>query len=180
MSKVFDRLFEKKIRFFVVLFFLSVFLRISSFYYTFLDMDESQFAGFAHVLMDGGLPYKDSLDTKPPLIHLFYAACFTLFGKYNMMGVHFAGLLVALGVSLTLYRIAKENGNEREGYFAALFFAVFSTTYFPKFIATGITSVIVLPLALSIYFWLRGDRVLDLADDFLQSPRLPKIRRSGL
>src|SRR3990167_7516248 len=167
MDKIFSWLFEKKLRFFIVLFFITLFLRLSSFYYTFLDVDESQFAGFAHVLMDGGLPYRDSIDTKPPLIYLMYAACFFVFGKYNMTGVHGLSLLIAFGVSITLYRLAKENGEERGGFFAALFFAVFSTAYLPKFIATSITSVMVLPLALSVYFWFKGERNLSLFHDAL-------------
>ena len=167
MDKIFSWLFEKKLRFFIVLFFITLFLRLSSFYYTFLDVDESQFAGFAHVLMDGGLPYRDSVDTKPPLIYLMYAACFFVFGKYNMTGVHGLSLLIAFGISITLYRLAKENGEERGGFFAALFFAVFSTAYLPKFIATSITSVMVLPLALSVYFWFKGERNLSLFHDAL-------------
>src|SRR3990167_10618855 len=167
MDKIFSWLFRSKLRFFIVLFFITLFLRLSSFYYTFLDVDESQFAGFAHVLMDGGLPYKDSLDTKPPLIYLMYAACFFVFGKYSMVGVHFIGLLISFGVSLTLYRIAKEDGDEKAGLFAALFFAGFSTTYLPKFIATSITSVMILPLALSVCFWLKGERLFRLRHDGL-------------
>lgn len=167
MDQVFNWLFEKKGRFFLFLLLSSFFLRISSLYYTFLDIDESQFAGFAHVLMDGGLPYRDSLDTKPPLIYLFYTICFFIFGTYSMWGVHLVTILWSLAVSIVLYKIAKENGYEKSGFFAALFYTIFSTAFIPKLIAANITSIMVLPLVLSVYFWLRGGRQLQLKDDFI-------------
>ncbi len=154
----FSWIFENKLRFFLALAILTFGLRISTLYHPFIDIDESQFAGFAHVLMDGGLPYRDSLDTKPPLIYLFYACCFFIFGKYNMAGVHLAGIVLALAVSWTLYQIGKENGQEKGGMGGALFYTLFSTAGLPKFIAVSITSVMVLPLSLSLLYFLRGDR----------------------
>src|SRR3989338_10736767 len=147
MEKTFAWLFEKPKRFFLLLILASLFLRISGFSQTFLDIDESQFAGFAHVLMDGGLPYMDSLDTKPPLIYLFYALCFSIFGRYSMWGVHLMGVFVAFGVALTLYKIARDHASQRAGFFAALFYILFSTTHVPKFTSASITSIMVLPLA---------------------------------
>ncbi len=162
---------KNKTLFFILLSLCVLILRSPSLYYTFLDVDESQFAGFAHVLMDGGLPYHDSLDTKPPLIYLFYAACFHFFGKYNMQGVHLMSLLINFLTAFTLYKIVKQKdpseASTPAAMIAALFYVFFSTCYLPKFIATSITSIMVLPLALSIYLWLKGEKELLFRYDFL-------------
>lgn len=142
----------------LLLLFLSLILRAPSLHYTFLDVDESQFAGFAHTLLDGGLPYRDSLDTKPPLIYLFFAAIFSVFGKYNMAAVHAVTILWSWLTALVLWKIGSSLNRERAGRWAALFFVVFSTTYLPKFISTSITAVMALPLALSVLFWVQSER----------------------
>ena len=63
-------------RFWFFIFLLTVFLRVAALYTPFLDIDEAQFAGFSHVLMDGGLPYRDSLDTKSLGIYFFLLGVF--------------------------------------------------------------------------------------------------------
>jgi len=139
--------------------FLIVFiLRLPAFWTPILDVDESQFAGFANVLLAGGRPYIDSLDTKPLGIYYFFAAIFWLFGKNNMIAVH---LVTALWVGVTAifcYRIADKLYSQRAGLIAALFYAVFTTTYIPKFISTSIVIVMMLPLTVSIDAFLSWDK----------------------
>ncbi|MFH1830363.1 MAG: hypothetical protein ABH871_06270 [Pseudomonadota bacterium] len=60
-------------------------LRLPAFWTPILDVDESQFAGFADWLLAGGKPYISSLDTKPLGIYWFYAAIFGVFGRNNMI-----------------------------------------------------------------------------------------------
>ncbi len=133
-------MFSQK-KFWLGLFFLNLALRAASFYTPILDIDEAQFAGFARVLLDGGVPYRDSLDTKPLGIYYFYAAIFKIFGAHNMIAVHWVTALLIFFTAYFLFRIFKNFSLEKEGQWAALFFIVFSTTYFPKYIATSINSV---------------------------------------
>lgn len=166
-AHIFDWLFAKKIRFFLILLVLHIFLRSSSLYTPFLDIDEAQFSGFAHALMDGGKPYASSVDTKPPFIYLFYALGFALFGKYNMVGIHGLGILWSFLTAYSLYALGKKISRPQAGIWAALFYVIFSTTYFPKFIAVSITSIMVLPLSLSILCWIQSKENQSHRFDFL-------------
>jgi 4-amino-4-deoxy-L-arabinose transferase-like glycosyltransferase len=142
--------------FWFILFILNALLRVASFYTPILDVDETQFAGFAQVLMDGGLPYLNSLDTKPLGVYLFYQFCFTLFGEYNMFAVHAMTALLQFCTAYLLYLCFNLQDEKSTGKWAALFYVVFSTTFFPKYIATSINSVMVVFLALSFYFFLKA------------------------
>ncbi len=126
-------------------------LRLPAFLTPILDVDESQFAGFADWLLARGTPYISSLDTKPLGIYYFYAAVFWLFGRNNMIAVH---VVTALWVGLTAYfcyLIARDLHSRWAGFWAALFYAIFTTTYVPKFISTSIVLVMMMPLTASIY-----------------------------
>ncbi|EKD50245.1 MAG: hypothetical protein ACD_62C00603G0002 [uncultured bacterium] len=149
------------------LFILTLLLRSASFYTPVLDVDETQFAGFAHVLMDGGLPYVDSLDTKPLGIYLFYWFVFALFGRTNMVAVHVVTACISFATAYFLYLVFAQWERKREGRWAALLFVVFSTTFVPKYIATSINSVMVFFLVLSVYFMARSARSGVLLDSAL-------------
>jgi len=153
--------------FWLFLFVLTLILRVSTFYTPILDVDETQFAGFAHVLMDGGLPYVDSLDTKPLGIYLFYWLCFEIFGRFNMLAVHVVTALVTFAASYFLYGIFSNFDKKQIGRWAALFFIVFSTTFIPKYLATSINSIMVFFLILSVYFMARAEVSLRIRYDLL-------------
>ncbi len=145
-----------------------VLTRLPALWTPILDVDESQFAGYANALLDGGLPYIASVDTKPLGIYWFFVACFALFGQNNMIAVHVATMFVVFGTAMLCRRIAATLFSERAGWLAALFYAVFTTTYIPKFISTSITIVMMLPLTASIWLLIdweerRRDRSLLLA-----------------
>ena len=153
---------------FLILLAIILILRLPAFWTPILDVDESQFAGFASTLLDGGLPYVDSVDTKPLGIYWFFAAIFFLFGRNNMIAVHAATALLVFATALYCYRIARRLYSERAGQLAALFYAVFTTTYIPKFISTSIVIIMMLPLTMSIFYTIsweerRKDRSLILA-----------------
>ena len=120
------------LKFWSGLFLIHFVLRISGLYTVFLDVDESQFAGFAHTLIEGGLPYAHSLDTKPLGIYLFYYFIFQLFGKYNMYAIHLVTTLWLFLTSYYLFLCFKIFNKNQAGRLASLFFVIFSTTYIPK------------------------------------------------
>ncbi|MDO8644936.1 MAG: glycosyltransferase family 39 protein, partial [bacterium] len=142
-------------------------LRISALLYPFLDSDESIFAVIAKQLLNGGALYRDGLDNKPPFIFLFYWFHFLIAGHSAMFWVHFTTICLSIFESILLFKIASEQADEKSGYFAALFFAVFSTTYTPKYIATSVNAVMIVPLTLACLYWLRGEKSFRLKDDFL-------------
>lgn len=142
-------------------------LRLPAFWTPILDVDESQFAGYANALIDGGTPFIASVDTKPIGIYYYFAIVFLIFGKNNMLAVH---VITAIWVWLTAmycYKIAKTIYTKQAGWFAAVFYAVFTTTYIPKFISTSIMIVLMLPLTISIYYMVRWERTRNYGSLFV-------------
>jgi len=133
-------------------------LRLPAFWTPILDVDEAQFAGYADWLLHGGLPYVSSVDTKPLGIYWFFAAVFAIFGRNDMIAVHVVTAFWVAATALFCYLIARDLGSRRAGFFAALFYAVFTTTYVPKFISTSIVVVMMLPLSASVYCVLLWER----------------------
>ena len=144
--------------FWLILFTANFILRLPTLWTPILDIDESQFAEFAHVLMDGGLPFIDSLDTKPLGIYLWYASLFFVFGKQAMWAIHLATTLWVFLTAFCLSRIFYEFGRRAPGRAAALLYIIFASSFIPKFLATSINSVMVLFLVLSVWMVVRGDR----------------------
>lgn len=131
-------------------------IRISDIYTQILDVDETQFAGFAHVLMNGGRPFVDSLDTKPLGIYWFYELCFTLFGKTNMGAVHAITACLHFLIAVLLYKMIRFKTHGFTAFAAATFFVFFSAMFLPKFTATSINSVMVFFLVLSAFLLFRA------------------------
>src|SRR5207245_9307895 len=49
---------------------------------------ESMYSVVANEIVDGGRPYLDAVERKPPLLFWTYAAVFELAGKYNWKVLH--------------------------------------------------------------------------------------------
>lgn len=133
-------------------------LRLPSLLYPVLDVDEAIYALFARIWFDGGIPYLDCVETKPLGIYFFYGLIFSIFGKFNMIAVHAVTIIIVGLTAYVIYLIASELYSRNAGFWAALFYIVFTTTYIPKVIATMIEAVMLLPVALQFYWWLRFEQ----------------------
>lgn len=129
----------------------TIFFRMASLWTPLLDVDESQFVGYAQALLDGGKPYVDSVDTKPLGIYWFFAIILSLFGKYNMIAVHAVTILWVFITALYIGRITEKLYGYPTAFIAALLYSVYSTCYFPKIISTSITIIMMLPLTMSLW-----------------------------
>lgn len=134
-----------------------VLLRLPTLWIPVLDVDEAIFANFANRLLDGGIPYIDMLDNKPMGIFYLFSAVFALFGHGNMIAVHIVTMLIVAATCYFIYKICLFFATSRVGIIAALIYAVYTTTYIPKFIATEIEIVMMLPLTAGIYLYLLGE-----------------------
>ncbi|MBT3182650.1 MAG: hypothetical protein HN337_09125 [Deltaproteobacteria bacterium] len=141
-------------------------LRSPAFWTPILDVDESQFAGYANALLDGGSPFLSSVDTKPIGIYIFFSVIFLLFGRNNMFAVHLITAIWVWITALYCYRIGRTIHNERTGWLSAIFYAVFTVTYIPKFISTSIILVLMLPLTMSIYYIIKWEQDRDIHNLF--------------
>ena len=87
--------------------------------------DEAGYSVIANEIVDGGRPYIDAVDRKPPLLFWTYAAVFKVAGEYNWLALHMLSLIWTLATMAGLYVIAKQLFDRETGLIAALFYSVF-------------------------------------------------------
>ncbi|HUT35642.1 MAG TPA: glycosyltransferase family 39 protein [Planctomycetota bacterium] len=94
-----------------------------------LDQDGSVFATVATTWADGGLPYRDAWDHKPPLTYLVYRGLF-LFGPATGPGVNFTlrvgSALCDAAAAVLLFLLARRFFGFRAGVGAGLVYTVFA------------------------------------------------------
>jgi 4-amino-4-deoxy-L-arabinose transferase-like glycosyltransferase len=135
---------------------LAFLLHAPSFFRPFYDSDAGSYAAIACRLLDGGLPYRDGVENKFPLIFYTYKLIFELFGRYNMLAVHVVVTLVAIATAFTCAAIARRLGGERAAFWAGIFYVVFSASYYPKMLDGNTEMFAVLPSALAVWAYLEG------------------------
>jgi 4-amino-4-deoxy-L-arabinose transferase-like glycosyltransferase len=86
---------------------------------------EEMYSVVANEIVDGGRPYIDAIERKPPLLFWTYAAIFEVAGKFNWKALHLVALLWTLCAMAGLYVIGRELFDPNTGLIAALFYAVF-------------------------------------------------------
>jgi 4-amino-4-deoxy-L-arabinose transferase-like glycosyltransferase len=104
---------------------LTVITRLPSLLHPQAIDDEAVYSVVANEIVDGGRPYVDAVERKPPLLFWTYAAVFAIAGKYNWMALHAVALGWTLGTMAGLYLIGRELFNRETGLIAALFYSVF-------------------------------------------------------
>lgn len=87
--------------------------------------DEAIYSVVANEILDGGRPYRDAIERKPPLLFYTYAAVYRLAGRYNWDALHVFGLLWTLATMAGLFVIARSLFNAHTGLIAALLYSLF-------------------------------------------------------
>ncbi|MGI8432211.1 MAG: ArnT family glycosyltransferase [Chthoniobacterales bacterium] len=87
--------------------------------------DEAVYSVVANEIVDGGRPYVDAVERKPPLLFWTYAAVFEVVGKYNWRALHIVALFWTLGTMAGLYVIGRQIFDRQTGLIAALLYSVF-------------------------------------------------------
>jgi 4-amino-4-deoxy-L-arabinose transferase-like glycosyltransferase len=87
--------------------------------------DENMYSLVANEIVDGGRPYVDAVDRKPPLLFWTYAAVFELGGKFNWKALHAVAFVWTLLTMVGLYAIGAELFERETGLVAALLYSVF-------------------------------------------------------
>ena len=139
----------------VFLIVILILLRIPTFIYPILDVDEAIYGLFSKIWFEGGIPYLNCVEMKPLGIYLTYGLIFEIFGYYNMIAIHIFTMIIVGITSYFLFKISKNLYSEKVGWWTALFYIVFSTTYIPKFIASTIEPIMILPIVLQFYYWIK-------------------------
>jgi 4-amino-4-deoxy-L-arabinose transferase-like glycosyltransferase len=86
---------------------------------------EAMYSVVANEIVDGGRPYIDAVERKPPLLFWTYAAVFKIAGKFNWKALHMVALVWTLCAMAGLYVIGRELLDRNTGLIAALFYSVF-------------------------------------------------------
>ena len=104
---------------------LTVAVRLPSLLHPHPIDSEAMYSVVANEIVDGGRPYADAVERKPPLLFWTYAAIFELAGKFNWKALHFVALVWTLCAMAGLYVIGRELFDRNTGLVAALFYGVF-------------------------------------------------------
>ena len=86
---------------------------------------EAMYSVVANEIVDGGQPYIDAVERKPPLLFWTYAAIFKVAGKFNWTALHLVALVWTLGAMAGLYVIGRQLFDRNTGLIAALFYGIF-------------------------------------------------------
>ena len=104
---------------------LTIAIRLPALVYPRPIDSEAMYSVVANEIVDGGRPYADAVERKPPLLFWTYAAIFKVAGKFNWKALHIVALLWTLGAMTGLYVIGRELFDRNTGLVAALFYCVF-------------------------------------------------------
>ena len=104
---------------------LTVVTRLPSLLHPQPIFNEAIYSVVANEIVDGGRPYVDAVERKPPLLFWTYAAIFEVAGKYNWKALHVAALVWTLGTMAGLYAIGRALFDRETGLIAALLYSIF-------------------------------------------------------
>jgi hypothetical protein len=104
---------------------LTVIIRLPSLLHPQPIDSEGMYSVVANEIVDGGRPYIDAVERKPPLLFWTYAAIFKVGGKFNWKALHIVALVWTLCAMAGLYVIGSELFDRNTGLIAALFYCVF-------------------------------------------------------
>ena len=84
---------------------LTVVIRLPSLLHPQPIDSEAMYSVVANEIVDGGRPYIDAVERKPPLLFWTYAAVFKVAGKFNWKALHIVALVWTLCAMAGLYVI---------------------------------------------------------------------------
>ncbi|HRX49320.1 MAG TPA: glycosyltransferase family 39 protein [Spirochaetota bacterium] len=129
-------------------------LRIPVLYQHIIDIDETAFSEFASIMLNGGLPYIDAVDNKPPMTYYFFYLVYALTGIKSLITVHFFTTIWVIITGICIYLFGNRLKDDKTGLVASLLFVFMMHTYEPKYISSNGETLINLFLVLSSYIFL--------------------------
>jgi len=137
------------------LFLLATITRLPAVLFPHAIDDESIYTVVATEIVEGGRPYVDAVERKPPLLFWTYAAVFGLFGKYNWLSLHLVALLWTVGTMVGLYAITRRLFDRPAGLIAALLYCVYAQWLIWKNLAFNGELLMNLPIVLGALIAMR-------------------------
>jgi 4-amino-4-deoxy-L-arabinose transferase-like glycosyltransferase len=134
---------------------LTIAIRLPSLVHPRAIDSEAMYSVVANEIVDGGRPYIDAVERKPPLLFWTYAAIFKIAGKFNWGALHLVALVWTLCTMAGLYAIGSELFDCDVGLIAALFYTVFQPWWTWKNLTLDGEMLMNLPI---IWAWAIGFR----------------------
>src|ERR1051325_966072 len=94
---------------------LTIAIRLPSLIHPRAIDSEAMYSVVANEIVDGGQPYIDAVERKPPLLFWTYAAIFTIAGKFNWPALHLVALIWTLCTVGGLYVLGRELFDRKVG-----------------------------------------------------------------
>jgi 4-amino-4-deoxy-L-arabinose transferase-like glycosyltransferase len=120
--------------------------------------DEGVYAVVALEILDGGKPYVDAIERKPPLLFWTYALILQIGGKYNWIALHSAAVLWTLLTMLGLFFVARQLFDHPTGLSAALLYSSFQSWAVWKNLALNGEILMNLPIVWGVVLTFRASR----------------------
>lgn len=139
----------------VLILLVLVLFRLPTLYQPIFDIDEAVFGEFANKILNGKTPYVDAIDNKPALNYYFFAAVYYVFGKNDLLAIHWVTTLIVLATAVFVFLAGRDLRDRRTGLWAALSFAFLSHIHEPKYISTNGETLVNLPLVLAFFLYVR-------------------------
>ncbi len=116
-----------------------------------LERDEGEYAYIARLLLNGGVPYRDAFNQKPPVIFLLYASAFLLFGE-SIEAIHLFKSLYALVNLVAFYHLSRKFFSKEISLLAMAALAVLTSDPAFQGNAANTEIFLLLPMILGFYF----------------------------
>ena len=142
-------------RYIIVLIFLTILTRLPAILHTKAFDDERYYAVVGIEMLEGGLPYLDAIERKPPLLFWAYEAILSVGKRYEWFGLHITAVLWTLGSMLGLFLIGKRLFGPDAGLTAAFLYAVFQSWFFWRNLSFNGEIMMNLPMIWGAWFVLR-------------------------
>jgi 4-amino-4-deoxy-L-arabinose transferase-like glycosyltransferase len=137
---------------------LTVLTRLPALLYPRAIDDEAVYGVVAWVMLEGGLPYRDAIERKPPLLFAVYWAVFALFGACNWLALHLVAVAWVLLTMVGLFVLTADLAGRRAGALAAAAYALVQPWATAKNLAFNGEVLMNLPLVWAYALILPRDR----------------------
>lgn len=114
-------------RYILALLLLTVLTRLPAIFHTKAIDDERYYAVVAIEMLEGGLPYRDAIERKPPLLFWTYQFLLSFGERYQWYGLHMAAVLWTLLSMTGLFFLGKRLFGTEAGMAAALLYSIFQS-----------------------------------------------------
>ena len=114
-----------------------------------LDRDEGTFGLIGRTILEGGVPYRDAIDHKPPLVFFLYSLALLVFPP-TARGLHVFLHLYNFATLVVLYFVARRLFGVAAGRWTAFVFAVVSSGSAVQGFTLSTEMLLLLPLSASL------------------------------